>query len=80
MNAMVCALRKMKNGGYLGGTACDFSIRIPKTQVDMEIFLAGGAHLLWNYIVSFFSSFRNPEYDLEYKLGARSDRRTMLNP
>lgn len=54
MNAMVCALRKMKAGGYLGGTACDFSIRIPETQVDMENFLAGGAHLLWNYTVSFF--------------------------
>lgn len=53
-------LRKMKNGGYLGGAACDFSIRIPKTQVDMENFLAGGAHLLWNYTVRFFSLFPEP--------------------
>lgn len=52
MNAIVCALHKMKNGGYLGGTACDFFIRITETQVDMENFLAGGAHLLWNYTVS----------------------------
>ncbi|KAG0036290.1 hypothetical protein BGZ82_004415 [Podila clonocystis] len=73
MSAMVCALRKMKEGGYLGGVGCDFSICIPENKEQMVGFLSCDAPQLFRNYTKLLLEYQDDVRQTLASMGNRAE-------